>query len=167
MIHLVTLYNCTCNDLAAQIHILFWLSSTYYIPPGPRATSHIPILILLLSKFSVWNYDYLMFLPVILLLGSSLYVQVHFWFEFKQACDSEEDGLFAFDLHSDGDGLRYAFESHWEVRTECEFFWSRSNILCTFLVFKATSLCTVRLPKTPPTAGLIHVVLTWLCFCKL
>lgn len=24
-----------------------------------------------------------------------------------QACDSEEDGLFGFDLHSDGDGQRY------------------------------------------------------------
>lgn len=28
-----------------------------------------------------------------------------------QACDIEEDGLFAFDLHSDGDGQRYFFVS--------------------------------------------------------
>lgn len=28
-----------------------------------------------------------------------------------QACDSEEDGLFAFDLHSDGDGQRYVLSS--------------------------------------------------------
>lgn len=26
---------------------------------------------------------------------------------FLQSCESEEDGLFAFDMHSDGEGQRY------------------------------------------------------------
>lgn len=28
-------------------------------------------------------------------------------FQILQACDMEEDGLFGFDLHSDGDGNRF------------------------------------------------------------
>lgn len=34
------------------------------------------------------------------------FFQQFIWF---QACDTEDDGLFGFDLHSDGDGQRCAF----------------------------------------------------------
>lgn len=33
------------------------------------------------------------------------------YFHLVQACDIEDDGLFSFDVHSDGDGRRY-LESH-------------------------------------------------------
>lgn len=38
-----------------------------------------------------------------------------------QACDSEEDGLFSFDVHSDGEGRRYVlFISYEQTFFSCE-----------------------------------------------
>lgn len=55
-----------------------------------------------LLQTMVYNSEFLW-----LSLWYMLYVESNFIL--FQACDSEDDGLFGFDLHSDGDGQRYVF----------------------------------------------------------